>query len=88
MMQENETLEYLCLIFLYHVDVSELFNKLKCNGRVLHQVRIGRIPAAGDKKKLRPTKAELSTSLDCDHLLSAVKKLKADHAMASITVAR
>ena len=70
------------------VDVSELFNKLKWNGRVLHQVRIGRTPAAGNKKKPRLIKAELSTSLDCDHLLSAAKKLKTDHAMANIIVAR
>ena len=51
-------------------------------------MRIGRTPAAGNKKKPRLIKAELSTSLDCDHLLSAAKKLKTDHAMANITVAR
>ena len=56
--------------------------------RVLHQVRIGHTPAAGDKKKPRLIKAELSTSLDCDHLLSSAKKLKTDHAMANIAVAR
>ena len=51
-------------------------------------MRIGRTPADGDKKKPRPIKAELSTFLDCDHLLPAAKKLKTDHAMANITVAR
>ena len=51
-------------------------------------MRIGRNPSAGKKKKPRPIKAELSTSLDCDHILSAANKLKTDHAMANITVAR